>query len=145
MAMFVKKSSNSEAQKLADLYHINQEIKNLTERIAALRYRAKFLSRKYTESECKEMLQEIKNLEEFLLERQKQSIEEQKKIEEFIKGIPSPSMRNIFGYRYINHLTWQQIAFKVGEYDESGVRKKHDNFLKEISNQKEGDYQKQNN
>ena len=40
-------------------------------------------------------------------------------------------MRLILSLRYINGLSWQQVAFSIGEYDESYPRKKHNKFLKD--------------
>jgi len=35
----------------------------------------------------------------------------------------------ILTYRYISGLTWQQIAFNIGEHDEQYPRRKHNKFL----------------
>ncbi|WP_157833584.1 hypothetical protein [Desulfotruncus alcoholivorax] len=39
-------------------------------------------------------------------------------------------MRIILSLRYINGMTWQQIAFSIGEHDERYPRRKHNEFLK---------------
>ncbi|MDD2568995.1 MAG: hypothetical protein PHN47_06235 [Clostridia bacterium] len=48
----------------------------------------------------------------------------------YIKAIPSGEIRYIFQLRYINGLSWQQIANRIGVLDESSPRKKHDRWLK---------------
>lgn len=61
------------------------------------------------------------------LERQKQEIEA------FVHNIPDSITRRIFTYRYIDgkvRPSWQWIAFKIGHYDESYPRRKHNQYLK---------------
>lgn len=64
----------------------------------------------------------------------RQRLERQKnKIELFVAGILDSETRRIFRYRYIDGTvmpTWQWIAFKIGHYDESYPRRKHNKFLK---------------
>lgn len=61
------------------------------------------------------------------LEVQKQTIDE------FIANIPDSETRRIFSYKYIDGTvkpSWQWIAFKIGKYDESYPRRKHNTYLK---------------
>ena len=64
----------------------------------------------------------------------RQRLERQKnKIELFVAGILDSETRRIFRYRYIDGTvmpSWQWIAFKIGHYDESYPRRKHNKFLK---------------
>ena len=39
-------------------------------------------------------------------------------------------MRMILTLRYIQGLTWQKIAYAIGEYDEQYRRRKHNAFFK---------------
>lgn len=60
------------------------------------------------------------------LEKQKE------KIELFVNSIDNSETRRIFYYRYIYGdvmMNWQQIAFKIGRYDESYARKKHNAYM----------------
>lgn len=51
-------------------------------------------------------------------------------IEEFINDIPDSLTRRVFRYRYVEELSWQQIARRIGRYDESYPRKViHDKYL----------------
>ena len=52
------------------------------------------------------------------------------RLNRFIQEIDESQMRMILSLRYINGLSWQQIAFSIGEYDEQYPRKKHNEFLK---------------
>ena len=52
-------------------------------------------------------------------------------IMEYINGIEDVTVREIFMLRYFDGVrSWQKIAFEIGEYDESFVRKKHNAYLK---------------
>ena len=61
------------------------------------------------------------------LEIQKQTVED------FINAIDDSQTRRIFRYRYMDGKvkpSWTWIAFKIGHYDESYPRRKHNEFLK---------------
>lgn len=56
-------------------------------------------------------------------------------IEIFVNEIEDSMTRRIFRYRYITgkrRLSWQAIAFKIGECDEQYPRRKHNNFLRKL-------------
>lgn len=55
---------------------------------------------------------------------------EYRKLNNFIDSIDDSEMRLIISLRYINNLTWQQVAFHIGYSDESTPRKRFDRFLK---------------
>ena len=68
-----------------------------------------------------------------LLTRLDKLSKQKEHIERFIDGINDSLTRRIFEYRYITgnkRLSWQAIAFKIGEHDESYPRRKHNNFIK---------------
>ena len=48
---------------------------------------------------------------------------------EWIDNLDDSKISQVFKYRYLDGLTWQSIAFKVGEFDESYVRRKHKRYL----------------
>ena len=52
-------------------------------------------------------------------------------VHHYIKSISGGELRYIFQLRYINGLSWQQIANRIGVLDESSPRKKHDRWLKQ--------------
>lgn len=60
-------------------------------------------------------------------------MEELGRLYAFIDDIPDSRLRRIFSFRYLDGLTWLQIAFKTGDYDEQAPRKAHDRFIKEIA------------
>lgn len=66
-----------------------------------------------------------------ILIKRKQKCEDLKlEIEEFISTIPDSKTRRVFTLRYIDGLTWLQIARRIERYDESYPRKMiHDKYL----------------
>ncbi len=52
------------------------------------------------------------------------------KLQAYIQGIPDSELRRIFSMRYIDGLSWMQIAIRTGSYDEQVPRKKHDKYLR---------------
>ena len=68
--------------------------------------------------------------EEILTKRKVKCEELKLQIEEFISQIPDSLTRRVFRYRYIEGLTWLQIAYRIGKHDESYPRKViHDKYL----------------
>lgn len=66
-----------------------------------------------------------------VLTKRKQKCEDMKvEIEEFINTIPDSRTRRVFTLRYVDGLTWLQIARRIERYDESYPRKIiHDKYL----------------
>ena len=65
----------------------------------------------------------LKLFEEDLLKKQ---IE----VEEYIQSIEDSRIRRIMRYRYLDNLTWQQVAHRMGKHHTAeGCRSAHDRFL----------------
>lgn len=54
---------------------------------------------------------------------------EYRRLLQFIDSVEDSLMRQILSLRYINGLSWQQVAFTIGEHDEQYPRRKHQAFL----------------
>ena len=54
-----------------------------------------------------------------------------------IDDIPDSRLRRVFSFRYIDGLTWQEVAFRLGETDEQYPRRLHNQYLKQRSSQTE--------
>ncbi|WP_101698513.1 hypothetical protein [Clostridium minihomine] len=65
-----------------------------------------------------------------IAERERRCQTELDKIERFISGIEDSKIRQIITLYYIQGLSWQQVAFKIGHHDEQYARRKIDRFLK---------------
>jgi DNA-binding transcriptional MerR regulator len=73
----------------------------------------------------------LKHLYNKLEHRLKDLMKKREEIEEYIATVPDSEMRVILTLRYIEGLSWQQIATRMGVVgDGSTERKKHDRFLK---------------
>ncbi len=71
----------------------------------------------------------------------RQSVIEYNRLNRYIAGVEDAQMRMILSLRYVNGLSWQQVAFAIGETDEQYPRRKHNKFLQE-SKVDENDEQK---
>jgi len=73
----------------------------------------------------------LRRLRRKLVWKLEELMDKREKLEEYINTIPDSELRMIFTLRYINGLSWQQIAAHLGfEGDGSTQRKKHDRYLK---------------
>ena len=72
----------------------------------------------------------LNKLKELLVMRKLKCEEMKLEIEKFISNIPDSRTRRVFQYRYIDGLSWLQIAYRIGKHDESYPRKViHDKYL----------------
>jgi len=61
----------------------------------------------------------------------KQSVIEYNRLNRYIASVEDAQMRMILSLRYVNGLSWQQVADGIGGNNTAdGVRKSHDRFLK---------------
>lgn len=74
----------------------------------------------------------LNELKEVLIERKIKCEDMRLQIEKFISNIPDSRTRRIFQYRYIDGLTWLQIAMRMNKVHESYPRKIHDRYLENI-------------
>lgn len=85
------------------------------------------------------IMEEEQNLKRILtkkniLYKRKTKCEDLKlQIEEFINTIPDSLTRRVFRYRYIDSMSWQAIAMRLGRVHESYPRKEiHDKYLNNL-------------
>lgn len=72
-------------------------------------------------------------LKALLLKRKNKCEDMKLQIEEFINTIPDSKTRRVFQYRYIDNLSWQAIAIRIGRIHESYPRKEvHDKYLNNL-------------
>ena len=109
-------------EKLSRIHNLRREITRTKKRISVIK------SNGVKTARSKMALARL----ETLLEGYLDSITaEAAEIAEYINNIEDLTVREIFMLRYFDDVrSWQKIAFEVGEYDESYVRKKHDAYLK---------------
>lgn len=88
---------------------------------------------KVTGIEADRKEQQIDKLNNILYKRRAKCKELAFQIEEFINTIPDSRTRRVFSLRYIDGLSWLQIARRIERYDESYPRKViHDKYLEKL-------------
>ena len=110
-------------KELSQLYYLNREIKRDQERLEQLRARVSAPgSPNYDgvpkspsfENRLERYIAEIVDLEAIIQAKITQCLHERARLERYIAEIPDSLTRQIFQLRFINGLTWVQIAFSVG-------------------------------
>ncbi len=129
---------------------IQKEIKELEEKIEKLEPKTHDIVSESVESTTKHFpivqnhlkikglnQRAIKQLEYYktiLEERYDRLLKEQIRVEEFIDNISNSRLRRIFEYRYIEQLTWRQVAQRIGNASEESIKKEHNRFLEKSEN-----------
>lgn len=126
-------------KELSELYWLNREIEEEQRKLNELEAAATDCTAKITGlphvsvahdkiGDLSILIAEQKDLIELKI---RQSIIEYNRLNRYIKEIPDSQMRMILSLRYVNGLTWQQVADSIGEGNTAdAIRKKHDKFLK---------------
>lgn len=125
-------------QELSQLYYLNREIEQLKNRIAELECIAISSTSRITgmphateiSDKVGRYAAEITDLKELLDLNLKKCFYELNRLNRYIASIPDSEIRMIISLRYINGLSWQQVAFSIGEHDEQYPRRKHNKYLK---------------
>lgn len=131
-------------KELSQLYYLNREIEELQRRIEELECAATSTTSNITgmpsvhsvRDKLGEYVAEIADLKGILDLNMKKCFYELNRLNRYIQGLEDSEMRMILSLRYINGLSWQQIAFSIGGGNsEDSVKKKAYRFLKK-SNEK---------
>lgn len=126
-------------KELSQLYYLNREIEEQQRRLQELESLATSCTSFITGmpkaqgvvDRLASYVAEIADLKSLLELNLQKCFYELNRLNRFINTVEDSQMRMILSLRYINGLTWQQIAFSIGEYDEQYPRRKHNAFLKE--------------
>jgi len=122
---------------LSQLYWLNREIEEQQRRLDELEALATSCTSRITGMPRSKGLvdklaiysAEIADLKGLIDLNIKKCFYELNRLNRYINGIEDSQMRMILSLRYINGMTWQQIAFSIGEHDEQYPRRKHNDFL----------------
>jgi hypothetical protein len=125
-------------KELSQLYFLNREIEEQQRRLKELESLATSCTswitgmpkNKGITDRLAEYVAEIADLKGLIDLNIRKCFYELNRLNRYINTIDDSQMRMIFSLRYINGLTWQQIAFSIGEYDEQYPRRKHNAFLR---------------
>lgn len=132
-------------KELSQLYYLNREIERDQERLEKLRASASapgapnydgMPKNPSFENRLERYIAEIVDLEAIIQAiiqaKITQCLHERARLERYIAEIPDSLTRQIFQLRFINGLTWVQIAFSVGGGNtEEGVRKRVYRYLEQ--------------
>lgn len=128
-------------KELSQLYYLNREIERDQERLEKLRASASapgapnydgMPKSPSFENRLERYIAEIVDLEAIIQAKITQCLHERNRLERYIAEIPGSLTRQIFQLRFINGLTWVQIAFSVGGGNtEEGVRKRVYRYLEQ--------------
>ena len=122
------------ATKLKQLRHLKREVDLLSQRIARLDNQIcdNALSR-WRGRVVMEHGVRLAALRERLAQRRAQCMEQLGALYGFIDDIDDSLLRQIMAGRYIDGLTWKEVAARIGERDEQYPRRAHNRFLARIS------------
>ena len=109
-------------KELSQLYHLNREIRLDRERLAKLRAAAaepagpnlSGMPRVSAGNRLERYAAEIADLEAIISAKLTQCIHERNRLERYIAGIPDSLTRQIFTLRFVNGLSWVQVALRIG-------------------------------
>ena len=122
------------AGKLKQLRHLKREVNLLSQRIARLEAeiddnaRSRWRGRVVVEHGAR-----LAALRDRLAQRRGQCMEQLGALYGFIDDIDDSLMRQIMAGRYIDGLTWKEVAARIGERDEQYPRRAHNRFLARAS------------
>lgn len=126
-------------KELSQLYWLNIEIQEEKRKLEELKAVATNCTTKITGlPHVSSVYDKVGDLSVLLVEQKelielkiKQSIIEYNRLKRYIADINDSQIRTILSLRYINGLSWQEIAYNIGGNNTSdSIRKKHDRFLK---------------
>lgn len=135
-------------EELSQLRHLNKEVELLQWQIAEISPRISTDSVKgslpefpytahpiiITGMDYNEYDRRVSRLRNSLKRRMGELLDKVTEVNEYIDTVPDSEMRMILTLRYVNGLSWNQVALHIGEYDESYPRRKHNKFLKVAEN-----------
>ncbi len=118
-------------KELSQLYYLNREIEMDQQRLEELRAKASAPgSPNYDgmpkspvyENRLERYIAEIVDLEAIISAKITQCVHERNRLERYIADIPDSLTRQIFTLRFINGLTWLQVAYSIGNNTEQSVK-----------------------
>lgn len=125
-------------EELGQLYHLRREVEMERQRLAELEERALPGAQRLSGLPRSQNVQdrlgnaaaEIADLRAVIEAKYRRCLAEQQRLEAYIAGIEDSFVRQIFTCRFVEGLSWRQVADKVGGRNTAdGVRKLSKRFL----------------
>ena len=126
-------------EELSQLYYLNREIEHLKDKIAELECAATASTSRITgmphasgiSDKVGKYAAEIAELKELIELNIKKCFYELNRLNRYINNIDDSEIRLILSLRYVNGLSWGQVAASISSYaTEDSIRMKHDRYLK---------------
>lgn len=124
-------------RELSQLYWLNREIRQDQERLRELEEAAEAIVPRYGEGVRSGPRDRVGDLalliceQRMLIERKRQrACLEQNRLCRYVSGIEDSLMRQIIALRYLEGLSWNQVAQRIGGVTEDSVRMAHNRFLR---------------
>lgn len=130
-------------RRLSQLGDLKREVNELSQRIGQLELEAQGGSGRIsglprsgrTSDRVARAAACIADLRDRMEDRRVDCMEELGRLYAFIDDLPDSRLRLIFSARYIDGLSWQAVATRIGEYDEQVPRRLHNRCLSEFLSQ----------
>lgn len=127
-------------KELSQLYYLNREIEMDQKRLEELKTKIGLQSQRLTgmprssnktDSHTERLVAEMVDLQAIIEAKQIQCIHERSRLERYIENIEDSETRMMFTLRFINGLSWYQVARHMGEgYIGDNLKKKCYRYLK---------------
>lgn len=125
-------------KELSQYFHLKKEIEDLEERIIKLGNGVGSIEIKDMPSGSHKIIsiqEKIVQLKEKWINARLSALEEFLKIENYIENINDDEIKQIMKYRFMDLMSWEQIALKIGKgQDRTTVAKKMRSFLNNSPN-----------
>ena len=116
-----------------ELNGIVDQIESLTERLNSPRVQVLSDMPKGTvHSEMADLIAELIDLKEQYIRQYKTLLAEQKRIENAIESLDSPTQKALMRYKYIDGLTWEEVAVNI-HYEWAQMHRLHAKALIKLS------------
>ncbi|HIS84179.1 MAG TPA: sigma-70 family RNA polymerase sigma factor [Candidatus Faecivicinus avistercoris] len=141
-------------ERLSQLRHLKREVDELSQRIGELEERAMggsarpmgMLRSGRLDDRVARAAASLADLRDRMARRRLDCLEELGRLYAFIDDLPDSQLRQIFAARYIDGLSWQNVARRIGETDEQVPRRLHNRALrKKIAEMAKFDEKDENN
>lgn len=128
-------------KELSQLYYLNKEIKTDKERLETLRAKVTSVSGvtvsdmpkgNNQDNQLEKHIAEIVDLEAIISAKLTQCMHERNRLERYISEIPDSLTRQIFTLRFINGLSWVQVAHSLGGITSDAARMICNRYIKSV-------------
>ena len=128
-------------ERLSQLRHLKREVDELSQRIGELEERAMggsarpmgMLRSGRLDDRVARAAASLADLRDRMARRRLDCLEELGRLYAFIDDLPDSQLRQIFAARYIDGLSWQNVARRIGETDEQVPRRLHNRAVRKKS------------